>query len=92
MSIEAVRRAFADHVGAQTAGVVMSIADRLIEQGHAKGKQEGMRDALLRVLAGRFGPLPDPVVEKVRSATVDQLDAWIGRAGTAPSPEDALDA
>ena len=61
----------------------MSTADRLIAQGRAEGRAEGRvegkakgkaegraegkRELVLRLLTARFGPLPPPIVARVRA-------------------------
>lgn len=47
-----------------------------LEQGVQQGEAQGRADLLLRQLAARFGPLPEPVESRVRTAPVAELDRW----------------
>jgi hypothetical protein len=58
-------------------------------QGEIKGKLEGKAEMLLLVLKGRFAPLPEDLVARVRAtADSDQLDRWAEAAVTATTLED----
>ncbi len=51
----------------------------LMSTGHklrSEGRLEGRAEALLRQLTKRFGPPPTAIVERVRTATVPDLDRW----------------
>jgi hypothetical protein len=50
--------------------------DRLLERGRAEGRAEGGAAILLKLLTERFGALPADVEERVRTASVEQLDLW----------------
>lgn len=43
----------------------------------AEGKAEGKAEDLGRLLARRFGPLPDWAVARIQAAPIAQLDAWL---------------
>jgi len=45
--------------------------------GITEGKAEGKSDALERLLAHRFGPLPRWASTRIAAASIDQLDAWL---------------
>ena len=45
--------------------------------GITEGKAEGKSDALERLLAHRFGPLPRWASTRITAASIDQLDAWL---------------
>lgn len=47
-----------------------------LEEGLTKGKTK----ALIRLLARRFGPLPDWVAQRAEGASIEQLDTWFDRA------------
>jgi len=57
-------------------------------EGLVEGLVKGKRDTLLKLLAIRFGALPEAVTARVRVAGVAQLDRWAEGVLTAP----ALDA
>ncbi|MGB5736570.1 MAG: DUF4351 domain-containing protein [Thiohalocapsa sp.] len=46
-------------------------------EGKTDGKAEGKSDALERLLAHRFGPLPGWASKRITAASIDQLDAWL---------------
>lgn len=58
--------------------------------GRAAGMADGMATLLLRQLGLRFGPLPDRVGARVRSATTEELKAWADRVLTAASLDEVL--
>lgn len=58
-----------------------------IKKGIEKGRKEQQRDVLLKLLSRRFGALPEPVVERIRGATLEQLDRWFDRGITEVSLE-----
>jgi len=44
--------------------------------GLRRGRVEGQADLLLRLLARRFGTIPDTLTERIRAATAGQLETW----------------
>ena len=64
---------------------VMSTAEKLEQQGIAKGKAEGRAEVLLKLLTLKFGPLPDGVAQRLQAASVDELDRWTERVLSAKS-------
>ena len=64
----------------------MTAAEKLIEQGRAKGRAE----LLLQLVAERFGPPPPDFTGRVRTASVDQVERWAKRILTASSLADLL--
>jgi predicted transposase YdaD len=65
-------------------------ARRYYGQGKAEGKVEGRMELILKLLALRFGPLPDAIQTRVRSAQDAQLDAVAERMLTAKTLEEAV--
>lgn len=69
----------------------MSAATEWFEDGVQKGRvvglNEGKADALLRLLARRFGAIPAEVERRVKAATTPHLDAWLDSVLEAPSLE-----
>ena len=71
----------------------MTLYDRLIAEGEAKGKAEGeakgkaegKAELVLRMLTLRFGALPAELAERLRAASADELDAMAERILTAAS-------
>jgi hypothetical protein len=58
-------------------GTIMSTAEKL--------KREGRAETILRLLDKRFGPLPAEIVQRVRAATLPELDRWTDRVLDAKS-------
>ena len=48
-------------------------------KGIVQGKTEGKADILLRQLRRKFHDLPSDVIERMQTATIDQLDDWSDR-------------
>jgi len=65
-------------------------ARRYYGQGKAEGRTEGRTELILKLLALRFGPLPDAIQTRVRSAQDAQLDAIAERLLTTRTLEEAL--
>lgn len=61
------------------------------QEGRQEGRQEGLlqgqADALLRLLARRFGPVPEQAASRVRAAGLPQLERWFDCAVDAASLE-----
>jgi len=51
---------------------------------------EGKSDSLLKLLQLKFGPLPDAVTARVRSASPDELNAWVERVLSASTVNEVL--
>jgi hypothetical protein len=66
----------------------MTIAERLRREGREQGRKQQQREALRKLLSGRFGPLPEPALDRIRRAGLEQLDRWFDRGISA----DSLDA
>jgi predicted transposase YdaD len=57
------------------------------EQGRREGRKQGLRESLIRLLTGRFGQLPEPVLARIRRAELTLLDRWFEQGITAASVE-----
>ncbi len=55
-----------------------------ITQGISQGISQGSAATLLRLLARRFGPLPDHVATRLHAATPAELERWTDRLLDAP--------
>ena len=73
-------------VGKESEEEVMNVAEWL-EQ---KGRREGVRKTLLKLLRTRFGEVPDGTVARIQSADDQELDTWIDRVITAATLDDVL--
>ena len=47
-----------------------------IQKGRQEGLQAGARSMLESLLSRKFGPLPAPVIERLRSANIRQIQEW----------------
>ena len=59
-------------------------------EGRTEGRLEGRVEIVLKLLALRFGPLPEAAQTRVRSAQEAQLDTVAARVLTAHTLEEAL--
>ncbi len=80
------RAEYIDNTGGNTMGLVAILR----EEGRQEGRQEGEAAILLRLLALKFGLLPEPIAEKIRRADAETLLAWSERVLTAATLEDVL--
>jgi hypothetical protein len=55
------------------------------------GRAEGRVDLLIKQLTLRFGPLPEAVITRVRTASLDELDRYAERVLSAETLEAVLD-
>jgi predicted transposase YdaD len=69
--------------------VAQGKAEGLVE-GRMEGRLEGQVELILKLLAKRFGPLPDMARTRVRGAQDAQLDTVAERMLTAQTLEEAL--
>jgi hypothetical protein len=71
-----------------------TVEARGIEKGIATGIEQGRADSLRSVLRKllllKFGAVSPSVDSKVASASVDVLDAWVGRVLTSESADEVV--
>jgi hypothetical protein len=83
-----------EHLGPDVKEAYMTTADMLRAEGEAKGRTEGRAEgraeALVQQLALKFGPLDSAVLDTVRTATSDQLEAWTARILTANTLDEVV--
>ena len=60
--------------------------DEALEKGYQRGLQSTVR-VVRRLLAAKFGRLPDWVDARLAGATAEELESWNERALTAPTIE-----
>ena len=63
----------------------MTTFERLREEGRQKGREEGLRRAILLLLADRFGPPSPGVKDRVEAVPAEQLNALLVALGKAES-------
>lgn len=76
----------------------MTTAEQLRTEGRSEGRAEGLTegetmgraDALLDLLALKFGPLGSDVIDRVHAAPLDRITAWTRRILTAETLGDVL--
>ena len=56
--------------------IIQPLIQEAVRKGIARGKSEGMSRLLLSQVRERFGPIPEVIEQKVRSATLFDLEAW----------------
>jgi hypothetical protein len=79
-------RRFAHQLGPTGDEAFMTGAEQLIETGRAKGRAE----ILIKQMTTKFGTLPDTVVQRVKAATVEELDCFAERVLSANSIEEVV--
>ena len=66
-----------------------TIAEDLMDRGHARGQLENARATLIRQLGVRFGDVPEGTVALIRATSdMERLNAWLDRFATADTLED----
>ena len=94
ISVAALQALVAQEVGKDVEEAIMTTADLLREEGHKRGRKEGLKDGqremLLRLLGVRFGALPEDVVTRVNAAEPATLNLWAERVLTAPTLAEVL--
>ncbi len=86
-------------VSPQTADIVMSTGQRLIQQGRREGRAEGkaeghiqgQRAVLIRQLTTRFGQLPQATADRIANASSVEVELWVERVLSAPSLASVLE-
>lgn len=78
----------------QESTTMASLSDRLRAEGMHKGMQQGLHEGvegtLRKLVALKFGPLPEWADQQLRSASDAQLDEWVTRILTSDSLENLL--
>jgi hypothetical protein len=93
---ELIREAFAGHgVKLSASGNLLEVKsmlatqfeawkDQSLAEGQAKGKAEGKAEALICLLAERFGAVAPSWQKRIRGAKLVTLERWFKRAIVAP--------
>ena len=55
---------------------VTSVERRATERGIQQGMQQGEEKVLERLLTRRFGPLSEATRQRLKNATLEQLERW----------------
>jgi hypothetical protein len=100
LTVDELRQLATTTIGEDVEEAIVTLADRLREEGRIKGEQRGelrgslqtQRKVLLKLLTLRFGALPESASSRVNGAATDVLDTWTERVLTAPTLADVLDA
>ena len=86
LSLKQLRATLRD-AAPDTEQMVMTLAEQLREEG----RQEAHRAWVVRILAARFGPLPERLQERIASAGNAELESWAETALSAESLDAFLD-
>ncbi len=83
-----------ERLGPRAMEGMMAMEGKLVVEsearGEVRGEIKGRADALLEILAGRFGSLSDRILEAVRSADAAQLQKWTSRVLSARTPDEVV--
>lgn len=79
-----------DQVGPAVKEAYVTLAELLRAESEAKGKAEGQALTLVQLLTLRFGPVPQESLDRIQSATTEQLSAWTANFVTADSIDETL--
>jgi hypothetical protein len=90
LDVRAVADAFRRVAGPEAGEVVMSTAQKLIDQGVQQGRLEERRELLDMQLREKFGKLAPPVLARLAAATADELQTWARRVVTAKRIDDVF--
>jgi flagellar biosynthesis/type III secretory pathway protein FliH len=75
--------------------MMSGFAERFIEQGLQQGLEQGMQrgeaQMLLRLLARKFGTVPEAIRQRIEGAEVETLLVWSERVLTAERLEEVVD-
>lgn len=85
-----MRRQLIAVAGPHAEDTMMSLGERLVQQGIDKGVEKGQREMLLRQLGQRFGVLPAAVTARVNEAGAADLGRWAERILDAKSLDDVF--
>ncbi len=65
-----------------------------LQEGEKKGEQKGLKEGqtglLQRQLVRRFGPLPQDMLQRLNTATTDDLEHWADRVLDAHSLDEVF--
>ena len=68
----------------------VELHERGFAEGEARGKAEGLAAILSDLLTTRFGTIPDPLTDRIRTADPTQLRTWARRCLDAPTIDDVF--
>jgi hypothetical protein len=74
----------------ETREVAMTFAERLREEGEARGEANARVEILTKQMTLKFGALSEQHAAHLAGATKQQLDTYIERILTASTPEDVF--
>lgn len=81
-------------IGPDAEETVMTLYERILAEGEAKGIVKGMAEGkaelVLRLLAQRFGAIDPQLAERVRASSAEEIDAMIDRVLTAATTADVV--
>ncbi|WP_024802588.1 Rpn family recombination-promoting nuclease/putative transposase [Nocardia sp. BMG51109] len=75
-------------IGPRAEEATMTLAERLEARGREEGRAEERAAVLIELMTDRFGTLPVATIQRVESASPDQLRAWTKRVLRAQTIEE----
>jgi hypothetical protein len=84
-------RNLAASLGPDAEEAYVTTTEMLRAEGRAEGEAHWRGEALVEMLAVKFGPLPGSVLQTVRAASAGQIKAWAARAVTAETLDQVFD-
>ena len=89
LSLARLEATLASIVGDREVNMITT-AERIRRKARKEGRQEGRIELLLRLLAARFGPLPEATEVLVRDASAETIDQWAEEVLTAKTLKQLL--
>lgn len=85
--VQALREHLLPAIGEEVEEVIVTVADKLRQEGYDKGLERGLERGLeqerrrlfLRQLGQRFGALPEAVLARISAAGAEDLQRWLDR-------------
>lgn len=87
---EAARKVLQENMRADGWEYRSDFAKHYVAEGRAEGLAQGRVALVMRLLASRFGALSEGVTEKLKSSSIEELDAIADRLLTAATLQETL--
>ncbi|MGI5223121.1 hypothetical protein [Nocardia sp. CA-290969] len=87
---EADLAAVVGQIGPRAKEAFVTTAEAIEARGEARGEARARTKLLIDLMTAKFGPLPEAVLRRIRSADADRHHEWATRVLTATSIEETL--